>query len=60
MPVMLPPGTGTTVALPTPTAAPAPQPAPPPAPFRQVQGPDVAIMPHQQTKEASPQPPVAK
>jgi len=66
MPVMLPPGTGTTVALPQggqgvvpaqqPTQPPARQ-AAPPSPFRQTHGPDLVILPHQEDKQPDqPQP----
>lgn len=56
MPIMLPPGQATTVAIPNP-APPAATPPKPPEPFRKVQGPDVAILPHAETPQASnPQP----
>lgn len=60
MPVMLPPGEGTTVTLPgqsaqavVPSGQAQPQgrTAAPPSPFRQTHGPDVLIMPHTQEEE---------
>jgi hypothetical protein len=66
MAVMLPPGTGVSVTLPEAQAGslvspapatPAPTPAPP-SPFRQINGPDVVILPHLDTpQQQQPQQP---
>lgn len=64
MAVMLPPGTGVSVTIPEAQAGSLVSPAPatptpaPPSPFRQINGPDVVILPHLDTpQQQQPQQP---